>query len=262
MSLVTGGLLGPKIVTGGLGVAATGAGSIFWSGPVAGTTGQPSTVFSVAQDSLSGPDTVTPHTNNSGTFTPTSVLLGPGSGAQTFTYTADVDGIHIISITDSLGATIVGGPVTYTATAGVVAELEPAIVAALKGSPELAAICGNRIYPSRIPQLPYPSLPALAYQIATIDRVMHLRGAAGLRRVAVEFECRSLIKEDNRDAREVIRLLFQGFIGTLGNLRVKFVTLDDESDEYEQPTPGSDDGTYTKTFTFTFVVREVKPVFV
>jgi hypothetical protein len=253
-----------KLVTGGLGVTSTEPGSLYWSGPVAGTTGQPSTVFSVSQDSLSGPDTITPHTNNSGTFVPTSILLTPASGAQTFTYTADVDGVHIISITDSLGATIVGGPVTYTASvsAGGETELEPAIVAALKGSPDLAAICGNRIYPSRIPQLPYPSLPAMAYQISTVDRVTHLRGAAGLRRVAVELECRSLIKEDNRDAREVIRLLFQGFIGTLGNLRVKFVTLDDESDEYEQPTPGSDDGTYTKTFTFTFVVRESIPVFV
>ncbi len=137
-------------------------------------------------------------------------------------------------------------------------ELEPAIVAALKGSTDLAAICGDRVYPSRIPEQ-CPRLPALAYQIQDVDRVTSLRGAAGLRRVDVELECRSLIKADNRDAREVIRLLFQGFIGNLGQVKIKYISLDTESDEYEQPTQGSDDGTYTKTFSFTFVVREKIP---
>jgi hypothetical protein len=56
-------------------------------------------------------------------------------------------------------------------------------------------------------------------------------------------------------------LLFQGFIGMLGQVRIKYVTLDTESDEYEQPLAGQDDGTYVKTFSFTFVVREVIPVF-
>jgi hypothetical protein len=90
---------------------------------------------------------------------------------------------------------------------------------------------------------------------------MHLRGAAGLRRVAIEFEVRSIVKGDNREIREIIRLLFQGFIGVLSDVDIKYISLDEEHDDYEQPTPGADDGTYVKLFTFTFVCRETIPVF-
>jgi hypothetical protein len=86
------------------------------SGPTSGTTGLASTNFTVAATGLSASDTATCHSDSGGSFTTSPLSFSAGSGSHTFTYTAAADGVHSISITDSLGATISGSPVTYTST--------------------------------------------------------------------------------------------------------------------------------------------------
>ena len=93
------------------------ASSLGLSGPSSGYTGIASTNFTVAATTLSGSDTVTPHSDSGGTFSPTSLSFGSGSSSLTFTYTPAANGVHEISITDTLGATISGSPVAYTSSA-------------------------------------------------------------------------------------------------------------------------------------------------
>lgn len=89
------------------------------SGPTFGFTGMASANFTVTATTLSGSDTVTPHSTG-GTFSPTSLSFSSGSSALTFTFTSTVDGSHSISITDSLGATIFGSPIAYVSTSDLV----------------------------------------------------------------------------------------------------------------------------------------------
>lgn len=93
--------------------------SLSFSGPSSGITGSASTNFTVTAN-LSGSDTVTPHSDTGGTFSPTSLTFSSGSSSQTFTYTPALDGAHSISITDSSSASISGSPITYTSSASPV----------------------------------------------------------------------------------------------------------------------------------------------
>ena len=91
-------------------------GTLALSGPTSGTTGSPSTNFTATATSLAGSDTVTCHSDSGGSFTTSPLSFSSGSSSQTFTYTPAADGAHSISITDTLGATISGSPITYTST--------------------------------------------------------------------------------------------------------------------------------------------------
>ena len=91
-------------------------GTLALSGPSAGITGTISSNFSVAATSLGYSDTVTCHSDSGGSFTTSPLSFSSGSSSQTFTYTPAADGTHSISITDTLGATISGSPISYVST--------------------------------------------------------------------------------------------------------------------------------------------------
>jgi lysophospholipase L1-like esterase len=82
-------------------VPATG---ITLTGPASGFLNQATTNFTVALDpslgTTTGDVTVTPATDLTGTFTPTTVVLNTATQSATFTFTPDVIGTHEISITN------------------------------------------------------------------------------------------------------------------------------------------------------------------
>ena len=90
------------------------SGALALSGPQACLTGQTSTNFTVAATSLSGSDTVTPSdSSGGGAFTPTALSFSSGSSSETFTYENATPGTYPISITDTLGSTITGSPISF-----------------------------------------------------------------------------------------------------------------------------------------------------
>jgi hypothetical protein len=112
-------------ITDSLGAAISGSpivytstegGTLALSGPSSGTTGSASTNFTVSAVGLSASNTVTPHSDSGGTFSPSSQAFSSGFSSHTFTYTPSADGAHAISITDTLGATLSGSPVAYTSS--------------------------------------------------------------------------------------------------------------------------------------------------
>ena len=91
------------------------AGNLALTGPTSGVTLAASTNFTVTASSLGGSDTVTPAASG-GTVTPTSLSFSSGSSVRTFTATPASNGVHSISITDTLGAVVSGSPISYTST--------------------------------------------------------------------------------------------------------------------------------------------------
>ncbi len=98
---------------------ATGASAVTLSGPSTGTTGSPSTNFTVgANGAITGTVTVTPSdSGGGGTFAPTSVNISSGSPTATFTYTAASNGAHSISVTNGGGLSNPSA-LTYTSASG------------------------------------------------------------------------------------------------------------------------------------------------
>ena len=90
--------------TDGSGVAPSPATAYTLTGPSSGTSGSPSSAFTVqASGSLSAAVTVTPSDGgNGGTFSPTTVTLAAGNNSSaTFTYTPASTGSKTISTTNS-----------------------------------------------------------------------------------------------------------------------------------------------------------------
>lgn len=95
----------------------TPATSVTLSGPASGTSGSPSTAFSVGADGvITGTVIVTPSDGGAGgSFSPTTVSISSGTPTATFTYTAASTGAKTISVTNNGGLT---NPASLTYTAG------------------------------------------------------------------------------------------------------------------------------------------------
>lgn len=89
------------------------------SGPTSGMGGVPSTNFTVTLDSAAGPGGVSvaiTSTVGGDTITSTPLMIPNGSTTGTFTLTPSTIGNRDISITTTPALTIIGSPITYTAT--------------------------------------------------------------------------------------------------------------------------------------------------
>jgi hypothetical protein len=93
----------------------TPTGTLSLIGPSTGITGVPSASFAVTGTDLSGSDTVTAHCTG-GSFSGSPMSFSSGTSANTFTFAPTSDGAHSITITDSLGATILNSPIIYTSS--------------------------------------------------------------------------------------------------------------------------------------------------
>ncbi len=108
-------------VTGGGGAAT----AYTFTGPTSGLLNVASTNFTVTPNGDATGITVTPATDGSGSFTPSSVTF-TGSGAETFTYTptSTAGSPHTLSVTDDGGLTDPAS-IDYTVTTGTIAIAAP-----------------------------------------------------------------------------------------------------------------------------------------
>ena len=91
--------------------------SYTFSGPTTATVGVPNTYTLEASQTLAGNVTVTPASNNGGTFSPTTVTLPSGSPApETFTFTPANAGTNVLSVTNS--STLANPPGINVAVSG------------------------------------------------------------------------------------------------------------------------------------------------
>jgi hypothetical protein len=92
------------------------------TGPTSGTVNEASTNFTVTLDGDEYTGTITPASDGSGTFSPTSLSWAGTAEAKTFTYTptSTTGSPHDISISESPDLTTSGSPIAYTVNAGPV----------------------------------------------------------------------------------------------------------------------------------------------
>lgn len=203
-------------------------------------------------------------------------VLGVASGPSSVAFAATVSqratlGAASAAAGAAFTALVVPPPITATLSAvsspaattfglfipgGV--DLKQAIAAALLADASLAAKCGDRVYPTALPQT--ATLPAVGYWFTGSEHTASLTGAAGMRSVRVRFEILTRLVSDMEALAEVIRNRFQGLIGTISGVSIAFVTLEDERDRYEEPLQGSDLGTHAKEFDLLFKLRETIPI--
>lgn len=117
--------------------------------------------------------------------------------------------------------------------------VEKAIVAILKGTGAISAIVGTKVYPRKeVPQT--KTLPYITYWRRTAVHISHLGGSAGRCDATIEIDCRSRDYEESKDLVELVRLALQGFNGTSAGVVIQGTKVDNDWDDVEEPSDGSE----------------------
>jgi hypothetical protein len=131
---------------------------------------------------------------------------------------------------------------------------EAVLRSALVGSTVTSSIVGSRVYPLLAPKS--AALPFVTWRRAGITREHSLSGPMGVPNVSVEMQSFAATYEDVRELADRIRLVLDGYGGTLNNTEVKHVSLADESDDFVQLAGGDLPPVYQVTQTFNVLWQE------
>ena len=135
--------------------------------------------------------------------------------------------------------------------APLILSFREALVLAMKGSNGIQSLASSRVFPLAVPET--STLPALIYEVETLPRQHSLDGPTGLAEARVKIGAGSRRFSDSVALVEAIRLLFDGFTGSLpGAVTVKETLLDGETDHYDWPDDGSAQGTFWTVQHYTF----------
>ena len=131
---------------------------------------------------------------------------------------------------------------------------ETVLRSALVANAGVSAIVGSRIYPLLAPKT--AALPFIAWRRAGIQRQQSLAGPVGTPIVRVELSMYATTYEDARELADSVRVVLDGYGGTLNNPEVKHVALDDESDDFVQLAGADLPAVYQVTQTYTVLWQE------
>lgn len=109
---------------------------------------------------------------------------------------------------------------------------EAVLRTALVGNTAVTALLGTRIYPVLAPAS--AAIPFVTWRRSGIDREQTLGGPMGLPRVSVEYSIYGTTYEEARQVADAMRVVLDGYGGTLDNTEVKQTSLEDESDDFVQ----------------------------
>lgn len=109
---------------------------------------------------------------------------------------------------------------------------EAVLRTALVTTTAVSSLLSSRVYPLVAPQS--AALPFITYRRAGIRRQQTLGGPMGVPQVTVEFDVYAATYEGARDLADRCRLVLDGYGGTVDNVEVKQVSLDNEQDDFVQ----------------------------
>lgn len=137
--------------------------------------------------------------------------------------------------------------------------LETELYKHLRDNPGVSAVVSNRIYPSQAPTSAV--LPYVTYtRIADVpDR--HLLGPSGLSRATIQIDCWGATNSQNAAVSEAIRLALDGRRDELGEVDVRSIILENETESVEAPDDSSQDATFRTRMDFDFWYRRSIPSF-
>jgi hypothetical protein len=109
---------------------------------------------------------------------------------------------------------------------------EAVLRSALVSSTAVTSLVSSRIYPVLAPAS--AALPFVTWRRSGIEREQTLGGPMGMPRVTVEYSIYGMTYEEARQTADAMRLVLDGYGGTLDNTEVKQASLEDESDDFVQ----------------------------
>ena len=93
-----------------------------------------------------------------------------------------------------------------------------------------SSLVGTRVYPILAPQS--AAMPFITYRRAGIRRQQTLSGPMGVPQVTVELDIYAATYETAREVADRMRVVLDGYGGTVENVVVKQVSLEQESDDF------------------------------
>lgn len=131
---------------------------------------------------------------------------------------------------------------------------ETVLRSALVSSTSVTAMVSQRIYPLLAPKT--AALPFITWRRSGIERQHTLAGPMGLPNVSVEMQSFAATYEDARELADRVRLVLDGYGGSVNNVEVKHVSLEQESDDFVQLAGGELPPVYQVTQTFNVLWKE------
>ena len=131
---------------------------------------------------------------------------------------------------------------------------ETVLRSALVSSTSVTTMVGQRIYPLLAPKT--AALPFITWRRSGIERQHTLAGPMGVPNVSVEIQSYAATYEDARELADRVRLVLDGYGGTVNNVEVKHVSLEQESDDFVQLAGGELPPVYQVTQTFNVLWKE------
>ena len=131
---------------------------------------------------------------------------------------------------------------------------EAVLRSALVGNTSVTSLVGTRIYPLLAPKT--AALPFITWRRSGISREHTLAGPMGVPNVSVEMQSFAATYEDVRQVADRVRLVLDGYGGTVNNVEVKHVSLEQESDDFVQLAGGDLPPAYQVTQTFNVLWQE------
>jgi hypothetical protein len=117
-----------------------------------------------------------------------------------------------------------------------------------------SSVVGSRVYPLLAPKS--APLPFIIWRRSGVTREHTLSGPMGVPNVSVEMQSYAATYEDVRDLADRVRLVLDGYGGTVNNTQVKHVSLEQESDDFVQLAGGDLPPVYQVTQTFNVLWQE------
>ena len=112
--------------------------------------------------------------------------------------------------------------------------IEDALVNLIKADADLKGVISTRFYPVIMPQ--NTSFPAMTYlRISGVRQQSH-GGASGLAFARFQFDAWAKRYDDARDASEKLRLIIEGYSGTVLGVVINGILMLNERDGYENDT--------------------------
>jgi hypothetical protein len=109
---------------------------------------------------------------------------------------------------------------------------EAVLRSALVASTAVTSIIGTKIYPVVAPAS--TGLPFVTWRRTGIERTQTLSSPMGMPRVSVEYSIYGTTYEQARSVADAMRVVLDGYGGTVDNTEVKQTSLEDESDDFVQ----------------------------
>jgi hypothetical protein len=128
--------------------------------------------------------------------------------------------------------------------------MKAGLVSLLTSEATITAICGTRVYVTRAPQ--NAAFPHVIITQMSSDENPTLDGGSGqLRFVDYDIDCKAKSSVTAESLGNAVRTFLDDYSGTAGSSTIGAVIMNDESDDYEPPSDGSDVGVFIVTLDLT-----------